>query len=192
MKTHKKKQKTYRKKSIKHNIRQNINKRRTKKGGAIPLSKNWRANASEKAAERGNRRLEYLKGQAADKFRALGHAIANMKNPIVTAYQLIEKKVFGWDVPKTVKPPFIPKHKSVSFKQFLKSDIPELTEKAKKKKAENPNWEEDEKKKKEEEKKKKEEEKKKKEEEKKKKEDEKKGIIQPQTNIPETPVTVPT
>ena len=161
MKTYKKKQKTYRKKNIKQNIKKNINTFKTKRGGAIPFSKNWRANASEKADERGNRRATYLKGQAADKFRAIGHAFANMKNPIITAYQLIEKNVFGWDVPKTLKPPFIPKHKSVSLKQFLKSDIPELTEKAKKKKAENPNWEEEEKKKKEDEQKKKEDEKKK-------------------------------
>ena len=100
MRTHKKKQIHKKKISI---FKKKIHIRnRTKKGGAIPFSKDWRANASEKAAERGNRRAAYVKGQVADKFRELGHAFANMENPIVTAYQLIEKNVFGWGVP--VKP----------------------------------------------------------------------------------------
>jgi hypothetical protein len=151
MKTHKKKQIHKKKISI---FKKKIHNR-TKKGGATPFSKDWRANASEKAAERGNRRFAYAKGQVADKFRALGHAFANMENPIITAYQLIEKNVFGWGVPAKPKPTFIPKHKSVSFKQFLKSDIPELTAKAKKKDDEKKKKEEEEKKTKEEEEKKK-------------------------------------
>lgn len=120
------------------------------------------ANAKEKETERGNRRMKYARGQLGDKFRSLGHTISNIDNPIVTAYQYIEKYVFGWGVPAKVKPPFIPKHKKVSFKQFLKSDIPELTEKANEKKEEKQKKEEEEKKKKEEEEKKKEAEEKKK------------------------------
>ncbi len=184
MKTHKKKQIHKKKRSIfKKKI--HILNRKTQKGNG-PLdaikraavsvkdsvtdtaasvkqsAKDWKANASEKAEERGNRRAAYVKGQVADKFRALGHAFANMENPIVTAYQLIEKNVFGWSIPAKPKPTFAPKHKSVSFKQFLKSDIPELTQKAKKKDEEKKKKEEEEKKKKEEEEKKKAEEEKKK------------------------------
>lgn len=142
MKTHKKKQS--KKKQIKKK-----NNTKTKKGGfSGPLSyikKHYaRSNilksasekyekSKEKAEERGDRRMKYLRGQVGDKFRSIGHTLANTENPIVTAYQLIEENVFGWGVPAKSKPAFVPKHQKVSFKQFMKSDIPELTGRAKEK-----------------------------------------------------------
>lgn len=164
--------KTYKKKQAK----KQIYKKNTKKGGfSGPLNyakkhldksresslknrETYSALVEQKAKERGNRRFKYVRGQLGDLGRSIGHTIKNMQNPIVTAYQLIEEHVFGWGVTKQVKPAFAPTHKSVSFKQFLKSDIPEFTEK-KKKAAEEKKKEEEEKKKEEEEKKKKEEEK---------------------------------
>lgn len=177
MKTHKNKQKQVRKETYKKKIKIGgdtmqdlkdwkgpvgyIKKHyaRTKEN-LIKSSKESEYIRNKKLEERGNRRFKYVRGQLGDLGRSIGHTIKNIQNPIVTAYQLIEEHVFGWGVTKQVKPAFEPKHKSVSFKQFLKSDIPEFTEK-KKKETEEKKTEEEEKKKKEEEKKKKEEEKKK-------------------------------
>lgn len=126
--------------------------------------------SEQKKEERGSRRMKYVRGQLGDLSRSIGHTIKNMQNPIVTAYQLIEENVFGWGVPTQPKPAFTPTHKTVSFKQFLKSDIPEFTEKKKKEK--------EIKEKEEEEKKKEDDEKKKKEDEKKRAQDELKRIFQ--------------
>jgi hypothetical protein len=133
MKTHKKKQ-----------VKKQIYIKKTKKGGfkgpldyagkhLSRMGQSIKKSASDyvditkqKTDERGARRMKYVRGQLGDLAGSIGHSIKNMENPIVFAYQLIEDKVFGWGVTKQEKPAFNPKHKSVSFKDFLKSDIPEF------------------------------------------------------------------
>ncbi len=166
MKTHKKKQKKTIKKYKKNNKTQKagwhgpidyIKEKgyKTYENAKQSVSDNLMIH-NQLSEERGNRRLKYIRGQIGDKFRSIGHKLSHMKNPIVFAYQLIEKEIFKWGVKEQIKPKFIPKHEKVSFKQFLESDIPELTEKAKKKAEEKKKAaEEEEKKKAEEEKEKK-------------------------------------
>ena len=158
MKTHKRKQK----KTIKKYINKKNNK--TQKAGwhgpldyikeKVPKAyQSVKKSASDSikinkqlSEERGDRRLKYVRGLIGDKFRSIGHKLSHMKNPIVFAYQLIEKEIFKWDVKEQITPPFKPKHEKVSFKQFLQSDIPELTKKAKIKAEEKKKQEEEEKK----------------------------------------------
>jgi hypothetical protein len=111
-------------------------KTKKKYTSSIPKKKQKNNSHIRKTQKGSGARLKAASGVVGDKMRSIGHAIKNMENPIVFTYQLIEKYVFGWDVVKNEKPPFVPRHKPITAKDFMKGKLPQYDAKLEKDKKE--------------------------------------------------------